>query len=328
MAKQDDPSGPHFQEWVQTRGVISAADTNLDSIRKLGISLITALLTANAFLLPGNVTGVTALPASLKFGVLLATLLMLGAVAVIDRNYQVLQQAAATRALVLERELDLELTEVITQRYTQNNVGLIFHAIYVLIGAAVLTLGYFVLGITPLFGVLAVIWIAWSALVLLISLNLRTSRGVDWSLDTAYLSSGGTFCIMVTNLYPEPARSSLLGDYGPFTRRRIEANKFHMESDQEFWRVDILQDHKKPTTLTRGRVPERVSLGPQETYVWAVTAPLTKLPMTLQIIPTYPRQVGEGKTEWFAWESSLRRKVRVVPSPPAPPSPVDGSTAA
>jgi hypothetical protein len=315
MGKVDDPSGPHFQEWISTRGVISAADTNLDSIRKTGITLITALLTANAFLLPGNVSGVTALPESLKFGVLLATLILLGAVAVIDRNYQVLQQAAATRALILEREMNIELTEVISQRYAQNNVGLIFHLIYVVLGAAVLSLGYFVLGITPLFGVLAVIWVAWSALVLLISVNIHTNKGADWSLDKTYLNSGEVFHIMVTNLYAMPAPSSLLRGYGPFARRYIRTHTFHIEPGRTLWQVVVHRTGEEPELLERGTVGAPVSLGPEETYVWAVKTPSTSDSMILHVHPTSPGQSANGRTEWSAWPSPLRRKVKVDPTP-------------
>ena len=325
MAKHDDSTGIHFQEWVSTRAVITAADTNLDSIRKLGISLITALLTANAFLLPGNVTGVTALSATLKFGVLLATLILLGAVAVIDRNYQVLQQAAATRALVLERELDLELTEVISQRYAQNNVGLIFHAIYVLLGAAILALGYFVLGISPLFGVLGGIWIAWSALVLLISVNLQTSKGADWSLDSTYVDAGGALYIMVTNLFPMPAPTSLLHSYGPFARRFIQQHTFHLEPGQDFWRAEVQEEGPWPKPWARGTVTASVALAPQDTYVWGLVAPTSKIPLTLRVIPWQPERTVGGRTTWKMWPSPLRRTVRVAPE--APPS-TDHSTAA
>jgi len=324
MGNVDDPTGPHFQEWVSTRAVISAADTNLDAIRKTGITLITALLTANAFLLPGSVSGVSALSESLKFGVLLATLILLGAVAVIDRNYQVLQQAAATRALILERELDLELTEVISQRYTQNNVGLIFHLIYVVLGAAVISLGYFVLGVTPLFGVLVVIWVAWSALVLLISVNIRSYGGADWSLDKTCLNAGEVFHIMVTNLYPMPAPSSLLDHLGPFARRYVNTHTFCINPHERVWEVLAHRSGVEPELLEQGTVGKPVSLGPGDTYVWAVKTPATSIPLILHVHPKKPGRTTNGRTEWIDWPSPLQRKVKVDPKPP--PS-VDHSTA-
>jgi len=332
----DPTSDSHFQEWIQARGVIGAVDTNLDSLRKLGISLVTALLTANAFLLPGSIGGASSLPDTIKFGILLSTLLLLGAVAVIDRNYTVLQEAAATRALVLEQELDLELTEIIGQRYSEEAVNLVFHLIYVFIGSVVVVLGFFVLDPSILFWVLVAIWIVWSVATLLISVNCEKHGGADWSIDRTDLNPGDAFHLTVTNLFIEPGWLRRT-----FTPNYVIKHTFSLRPGTEFWAIEAWTTDRagafarvEPSPdgasgvrgsgtrggilpIRKGTVGSAVSLGPRETFVWTIDTKNLPFPAILSIYPCVPRpgkgRDGSVETNWTPWEFPLRRKIRLEP---------------
>ncbi len=129
-----DQSDMDLAEWTQARTVISGFDDRLDATRKFGLTLVSTLLTTDALLLPSSIGGASSLPPLAKFAVLLATLLLVTAVELIDRNYRVIQRAASQRALVLERMMNLELTEVISDRYAQSGVNETVYGVYLLMG--------------------------------------------------------------------------------------------------------------------------------------------------------------------------------------------------
>lgn len=313
-----DATSPHFQEWLQARGVIAAADTNLDSVRKLGISLVTGLLTADAFLLPGHIAGVTALPEPLKFGVLLATLLLLGAVAVIDRNYNVLQQAAASRARIIENELNLGLTESISKGYAQKSVDFAFHFIYVLIGGALLVLGYFVLDPSYWFWSLLAIWAGWSSLtLLLITARLYEQGGVNWSLDSTDITPGEIVHLTATNLYPE-VRESLFPNhptrlYQRYRARYEKKRNYVLRAPNVFWEIREASAESRSPPLREGRVSHTVALGPRQSFVWAIDTLGIEPRTVLSVLPREPYNPTEGVTVWFRWAEPLNQKIRLRP---------------
>lgn len=112
-------------------------------MRKFGFSFITALLAAEFFLFPQTVT--ESIPIEIKFAVLSVTLVLILSLQILDRNYVKFQEAAATRCRVLERILNLELSEIISQRYRQNRVDDYVSFVYGAFIAAILILGGFVL---------------------------------------------------------------------------------------------------------------------------------------------------------------------------------------
>ena len=108
----------HMEEWKQARDVIKSYDEHLHDLRKYGFSFLTALLAAGAILTPAIVESTEAqVPNVVKFAVFSVTLLLIAALHLLDRNYRVFQEAAVTRALVLERRLNIELSEVITSMF-------------------------------------------------------------------------------------------------------------------------------------------------------------------------------------------------------------------
>lgn len=119
-------------------------------LRKFGFSALTALFAISSFLLPSDELAVilgneAAFQESIKFAILTVLLILAFALQILDRNPQVLQQAASTRAKVINRALDLELTEIISKRFRVNWVSRLVAGVYLLYSIAVIVLSYFLL---------------------------------------------------------------------------------------------------------------------------------------------------------------------------------------
>src|SRR5713226_2547591 len=136
-----------FQEWQEARNIIARFDNNLHDLRKFGFSFITALLTANAIL---TTTLSSSAPGYVKLGVLLITLGLFVALRQLDQHYRLFQGAAVRRSIILERRLNVELTEEITNYYSLSSpkVNWWKNVERFYLGFLVLTLG---LGITILY---------------------------------------------------------------------------------------------------------------------------------------------------------------------------------
>jgi len=214
-----NPNSP--KEWDTARAILSKTDDRLFDLRKYGFTFIAALLTAESLLLPYTDTLNTIvgepptrlfwdpvnLPDALKFAVLFANLLLIIAVVVIDRNFIIIQKAAASRARVLERTLNLELTEVITHRYRSAKVEWWVTGLYSFFVSIVLTLGFFVFSENlPLFLVLLICGI----ITIFVIVGIRTSMNIeykygpiDFTLDRLHCTKGDKVAITVTNLEKE-----------------------------------------------------------------------------------------------------------------------------
>jgi len=118
VKSSDKDSANHLAEWKQARDVLKHFDEKLHDLRKYGFTFLTGLLAVESILIPTSfVTTIEKIPDSAKFAIFTVTLILIIALHLLDRNYVVFQQAANTRAKVLERELNLELSEIISIRY-------------------------------------------------------------------------------------------------------------------------------------------------------------------------------------------------------------------
>lgn len=106
-----------FEEWAEARHTIGRFDDNLHDLRRYGFSFITALLTADAILTGPGSTAFPTAPGYLKLIILLVTLGLYVSLRQLDQHYRLFQQAASRRAIILERRLNVELTEEITNYY-------------------------------------------------------------------------------------------------------------------------------------------------------------------------------------------------------------------
>jgi hypothetical protein len=115
----------HLEEWKKARDTLQFFDDKLHDLRKYGFSFLTGLLAAGSILseivlqatLPSTIT-----PERVKFAVFFVTLMLIVALHLLDKNYRVLQQAACTRAIVLERKLNLEFSETMAVRHKHGKI--------------------------------------------------------------------------------------------------------------------------------------------------------------------------------------------------------------
>src|SRR5213076_1903848 len=102
-------------EWKVARDLVTKCDDRTMALRKTGFGFITALITAESILATGAAG--KELSHSGKYAVVLVTLLLLVLLRLVERQGQLVQEAAALRANILERALNLGLTEVISDKY-------------------------------------------------------------------------------------------------------------------------------------------------------------------------------------------------------------------
>jgi hypothetical protein len=195
-----------LKEWQTARDVIVKYDGQLDSLRKNGFTFITGLLTAQSFLASNFVLGPANNEANingqlLKMAVILATLVLLIALRLLDRNYQLFQKAAIKRAIVIEKCLNLELTETTFDVYHYERLYIWLNLIYVLF-----TVGAGLLGLFLIFGI---VWAEVAILgatfvtvtvVLLIPDLIKLECTLLYTFDKLKVATGNSLSITMTNI--------------------------------------------------------------------------------------------------------------------------------
>lgn len=131
------------KEWETARDVISKFDERLDVLRRYGFSFITGLLTAQSLLESSLIPGTSTIQPQVKLAVILATLVLILALRLLDRDYVVYQKAASERAKVIEASLNLGLTKTIDDVYHGAHLWLSINIIYWLFASAAGLLGWF-----------------------------------------------------------------------------------------------------------------------------------------------------------------------------------------
>lgn len=189
-----------FKEWEKARGMLEFFDDKLHDLRKYGFGFVTALLTANGFLVSSKVAEDMADIS--KFGVFSVTLILILALQLFDKNYRVFQQAASTRALLLERKLNMELTETIIDRFRIARVDIVIYVLYGLLILGVLVLGCFSLGTNYIYiTILALIAIITTLLTFYLKLGYRYEQyAEDWMISPLECKLGGTVQITLNNI--------------------------------------------------------------------------------------------------------------------------------
>ena len=310
MQPRSSPGGTatetqHLEEWKVARETIQNFDERLHDLRKYGFSFLTALLAAEAVLIPGPIKATFAqpgVPPIVLFAVLFDTFLMILALRLLDRSYVLFIIAIAQRAKVLERTLNLELTEVIAQRHADDRIDLYVRALYGALNMAVGVLGAALFAPDlNLSGGMIVVSLVVAVLVDVVG-NLQPTRGprgvVDWILGRTECVPGDAVNITVTNLLekdPPLAIELEPGEYGWVVRVR----------DGE--KVARLKVHAKAPFPAQGNhtfvwnVPERDSEGVYIVFAHAAK----KLPGPWTLYPAPLRRsivVGKKKAERPAQE--------------------------
>lgn len=302
-----DQSDRDLAEWTQSRTIISGFDDRLDGLRKAGFSLVATLLTAEGLLLPGSLGGTSSLPDSAKFAVLFATLLLVLGMEVVDRIYRGFQDAAASRAIVLEQKLNLEITENIQSRFPPQLVGLGIFAAYGLMGAAVVVLGGVVLDPNNLFYTLLVIFAGWLVATQALQMQFSEHGPVDWSLGAQQVDQSDPIEVTLTNLAPADR-------IGWSTRARIRRWRTTVEwkQGQVLWRLE--REGGKPEELAAFEMKSisNVTLPPRQNFVWRVKIEDISPRLTEGVYQIRPCDFGSAGADRL-WSEPLRRKIIYAP---------------
>jgi hypothetical protein len=199
-------------------------------LRKYGFTFITSLITAESFLLPyiqslttpaasnSQPAASTTFTPEIKLAIVAATLVLIIALQIMDRNYQVLAEAAAKRALVIENTLNIELTGVISSRFNQTKVKIFYFIIYLLFISGVVGLGWVALSSSPdVFKIALLVFsgLSVAAIVIVHLFKLELPRGPgDWTINGLNFSPGNQIGITLFSLCP-----SLVGKRGGERRK-------------------------------------------------------------------------------------------------------------
>lgn len=312
----DDGINNFLKEWESTRAVLKIFDDRLHDLRKYGFSFITAFLTASTILFQNWIIAPNPpafegqpFPEPIKATILGVTILLIFGIYIMDRNYRVFQKAANTRANILERVLNIELSAVITQRYRMSRVHNFFMSIYLLFILGVCLLGRAVLSSSLnylyLFGSIIAI------LVIVLSFDfvlLRYRYGMmDWILDRLECKQGDEVRIIMTNM----------------SDRVLPKRDYPIAEGEVMWK---LVEEGEEETIRSGVASKNFRFGKFHNYTWVLKT--TKdgngvKDLDPGIYRIY-RRTWDRKGRLMSKDKMmpLSRKLRIISKPPdSPPKP-------
>lgn len=252
MTSDDTINANFMEEWKKARDVLAQFDDRLKDLRKVGFSFLTALLAADAIIFKVKVDDIV-LSEWVKWAVLVVNLLLIVTLLLIDSNYRVFQRATAMRAKVLERYLNLELTEVIAQRHRAENVGWFVTAMYMAFTVGVLILG--LVTITNLSALSLLVIVFFIANIVILYLSSQRPRAIlhypygmlDWTLDRLECVLGDEVRLTLTNLESD--------------------KKMPFPKDTIMWEV-IKEGDEKPVKIEKIEKPLIIEKKDSYTWLW------------------------------------------------------------
>ncbi len=285
----DDSDTNLEKEWEVARDVIKTFDEQIHDLRKYGFSFITALLTAQSILIPavGGSPSSSSIPDSVKFGVLAVTLLLVVALRVLEYTYRFYQKSAASRAVVVERQLNFELTETVANRFDWEGMRKWYTYLYYLFAVGVLGVGLFVLSLPfALFLVLLTALAGYAVHAMeKVELDFESHGPEDWTLDRRHLLGSDPLTITLTNLEKTELR---LPNGKPLFRITRESDGVLV------WAQDAAED---------------VRIGPMNNFSWQWTPSRQNLQGKVEpgIYRVFPSKWKGGQR--VLWDEPLRRSV-------------------
>ncbi|HEV2119899.1 MAG TPA: hypothetical protein VGS11_07345 [Candidatus Bathyarchaeia archaeon] len=120
LTSTDSLTTNRLEEWKAARSLLKDFDDRISDLRKYGFTVVTALLAINSFLLPSSIGGKDALTDQVKLAAIGSMMLLIVALRYVERSYRLFQDAVAGRARILERVMNFELTEKISERYKRS----------------------------------------------------------------------------------------------------------------------------------------------------------------------------------------------------------------
>jgi len=200
-----ESSGTALEEWKEARGILSRFDENLHDLRKYGFTFLAALFTIDALqkLVSKDITD------NIRLGLIAITIAFIVTLRLLDHDYQQFQSAASIRARILERMLNIEVTETISEKYKRDklynwNLGVYigFVIIALFIGLMILPYGmYWLVASGFAFVGIVLIFIIKYSKNLKVNLHHHgTELKEDWTIDRVSCKQGEKVRITITNL--------------------------------------------------------------------------------------------------------------------------------
>jgi hypothetical protein len=189
-----------LEEWKEARSVLARFDNDQHDLRKYGFSFLTALLTADSML--GQVAGASGvvIPDYVKLFVLVTTLGLVFTLRFLDMHYTLFNAAASVRARIIERNLNLDITNEISFYHGTGawwkqirNIYCLFAILTCLLGSAILY---------PSISEISVLTVSTIIIVCAIFLISQTklAEAEDWSVDRKVGPQGLPIRITWTNI--------------------------------------------------------------------------------------------------------------------------------
>jgi len=301
------------KEWDAARDVLKAFDDRIDALRRNGFSFVTALLAAQSLLIPyvaGSTGNSSSLPDNVKFVIVSVTMLLVFTLKLIEGGYQSFERAATTRALVIEKKLNIELTEIIDLRFRKDHIRLWMTLVYVLFIIGALLVGWFsiidpywknllILSTTmAIIGTVALNWV----------FNLKFPYGEeDWTIEKLECGLNDEVGITMTNLSGH---------------RVIELNE-----EDLLWEIRP-EGYDRPVHIEKAKVHSVIPPKACFTWSWKVKSEegcLPVVPGVYWVFPTQSKRDGRERYRDYrrlgeapltnVKNKLLRRKVKGIPMP-------------
>lgn len=280
-----------YKEWEKTREFFKEYDTRLHELRKYGFSFVTALLTVGSFATniisqgisseAANITASASIeteipaPALFNLGVFIVTLLLIVAIHLFDKNYRVFQEAAYIRAVVIERKLNMELTDAIAARHRRGRIALNIFFVYSLFILGVAVIGCVILNpqwnlIFWLIGCSCLAWVVIICQSVALRIKFNNDENLDWTVSPLECYSDDTIRITL-NIFEKSKNP-----FTQFFRSIVETILGEKESEEipriifpgktVMWEIND-KDGNKQYDFT---VPDKTPLTVYKNYVWIV----------------------------------------------------------
>ena len=190
-------------------------------------------------------------PDDIKFAVLFVNILLIVGLTTVDRNFSVIQKAGASRARVLERIMNLELSEIITLRYRGAKLDYFATGLYTVFVLAVMFLAgvifdysgiyYWLLLLSGIIGIVVLIVIRHYY----IKVEYPSGK-IDWTIDRLRCTKGDQIGITLTNLNSEDET---------------------FEAQTVMWEVRK-EGEVTPISEDQGKIKQKLVIPPNDSYTW------------------------------------------------------------
>ncbi len=310
----DDDISRFSKEWEATRDVLKTFDGYLHDLRKYGFTFITALLTADVLFTtwvvdptpPPNGFAGELFPEHIKATILGVTLLLIIGIFIIDIYYRFFQRSANIRSRILEKILNIELSDTITQRYNSRPyqyVVSVVYGIFILVvwflGVAVLSNSLFALSLCVVGSLLLVLFLSMGWFFVHYDYGL-----MDWMLDRLECKVGDEVRIIMTNIGKELVTN-------------IDGKPTPIPAGEVMWKV-FKEGENQP--LRSGVMPANIEIRSFHNYMWELKTGEDKergvkeLKPGIYRIEVRPLKKGSYEAMPKVKMRALSRKLRIKPS--------------